>query len=46
MNNGEIGGPRGRGRGWQQDDIPPRALRRPKNVAEDSKGLLHKIELY
>lgn len=38
MNNGEIGGgPRGRGRGWQQSDNQPRELRRPKIVAEESK---------
>lgn len=38
MNNGEIGGPRGRGRGWQQSDNQPRELRKPKIVAEESKG--------
>ncbi|CAD0198372.1 unnamed protein product [Chrysodeixis includens] len=38
MNNGEIGGgPRGRGRGWQQSDNQPRELRRPRIVAEESK---------
>ncbi|KAJ0179981.1 hypothetical protein K1T71_004572 [Dendrolimus kikuchii] len=37
MNNGDIGGPRGRGRGWQQPDNQPRELRRPKTVPEDSK---------
>lgn len=36
MNNGDIGGPRGRGRGWQQPDNQPRELRRPKIVAEES----------
>ncbi|XP_026730037.1 polyadenylate-binding protein-interacting protein 1 isoform X3 [Trichoplusia ni] len=40
MNNGEIGGgPRGRGRGWQQSDNQPRELRRPRIVAEESKGI-------
>lgn len=39
MNNGEIGGSRGRGRGWQPDN-QPRELRRPKIVADDTKGKL------
>lgn len=37
MNNGEIGAPRGRGRGWHQPDNQPRELRRPKIVAEENK---------
>lgn len=37
MNNGDIGGSRGRGRGWQQPENQPRELRRPKNVVEDAK---------
>lgn len=37
MNNGEIGGPRGRGRGWQQPDNQPRELRRPRIVNEESR---------
>uniref|UniRef100_A0A2A4J7D0 MIF4G domain-containing protein n=1 Tax=Heliothis virescens TaxID=7102 RepID=A0A2A4J7D0_HELVI len=37
MNNGEIGAPRGRGRGWQQPDNQPRELRRPKTVVEETK---------
>ncbi|XP_072940858.1 uncharacterized protein Paip1 [Epargyreus clarus] len=36
MNNGDVGGSRGRGRGWQPEK-PPRELRRPKNIAEDVK---------
>lgn len=42
MNNGEIGGPRGRGRGWQPEN-QPRELRRPRNVTEDSKGNIAKL---
>lgn len=38
MNNGEIGGPRGRGRGWQQPDNQPRELRRPRVFGEEAKG--------
>lgn len=34
MNNGEIGGSRGRGRGWQQPDGQPRELRRPKMMEQ------------
>ncbi|KPI97972.1 PREDICTED: polyadenylate-binding protein-interacting protein 1 [Papilio xuthus] len=34
MNNGDVGGSRGRGRGWQQNDNQPRELRRPKTVVE------------
>lgn len=41
MNNGEISGPRGRGRGWQQSENQPRELRRPRIVTEDSKGKLY-----
>ncbi|XP_063379263.1 polyadenylate-binding protein-interacting protein 1 isoform X1 [Cydia fagiglandana] len=37
MNNGDIGGSRGRGRSWQQPENQPRELRRPKNVVEDAK---------
>ncbi|KAM3962875.1 poly(A) binding protein interacting protein 1 [Aphomia sociella] len=37
MNNGEIGGPRGRGRGWQPD-LQPRELRRPKIAGDDAKA--------
>lgn len=37
MNNGESGGPRGRGRGWQQPDNQPRELRRPKIATEEPK---------
>ncbi|CAH2075192.1 unnamed protein product, partial [Iphiclides podalirius] len=37
MNNGDVGGSRGRGRGWQQPENPPRELRRPKAVVEDNK---------
>ncbi|CAB3243796.1 unnamed protein product [Arctia plantaginis] len=38
MNNGEISGPRGRGRGWQQPENQPRELRRPRIVTEDPKA--------
>lgn len=38
MNNGEVGGSRGRGRGWNNPDKIPRELRRPKNVNEETKG--------
>lgn len=38
MNNGDVGGSRGRGRGWQQPENQPRELRRPKTVVEDNKG--------
>lgn len=44
MNNGEISGPRGRGRGWQQPDNQPRELRRPKIVGEESKGNKYNVE--
>ncbi|XP_035458170.1 polyadenylate-binding protein-interacting protein 1 isoform X1 [Spodoptera frugiperda] len=44
MNNGDIGGPRGRGRGWQQPDNQPRELRRPKIVAEESATEESKVE--
>ncbi|CAH0407655.1 unnamed protein product [Chilo suppressalis] len=37
MNNGDIGGPRGRGRGWQQPENQPRELRRPRIVTEDAR---------
>ncbi|KAI5645204.1 polyadenylate-binding protein-interacting protein 1 [Phthorimaea operculella] len=37
MNNGEVGGSRGRGRGWQQPENQPRELRRPRVVGEDAK---------
>ncbi|XP_047985900.1 polyadenylate-binding protein-interacting protein 1 isoform X4 [Leguminivora glycinivorella] len=37
MNNGDVGGSRGRGRGWQQPENQPRELRRPKIVGEDAK---------
>ncbi|VVC92867.1 unnamed protein product [Leptidea sinapis] len=37
MNNGDIGGSRGRGRGWQQPENPPKELRRPKITTEESK---------
>ncbi|XP_026328307.1 polyadenylate-binding protein-interacting protein 1 isoform X2 [Hyposmocoma kahamanoa] len=37
MNNGEVGGSRGRGRGWPQSENPPRELRRPKIAAEDAQ---------
>ncbi|CAG9560245.1 unnamed protein product [Danaus chrysippus] len=36
MNNGDVGGSRGRGRGWNSDN-QPRELRRPKNVTEEVK---------
>ncbi|XP_045446227.1 polyadenylate-binding protein-interacting protein 1 [Melitaea cinxia] len=45
MNNGEVGGSRGRGRGWNNPDKPPRELRRPKNVNEESKVELSKSKL-
>lgn len=45
MNNGEIGAPRGRGRGWLQADNQPRELRRPYNVTEDSKAEAPKSNL-
>ncbi|KAL4708409.1 hypothetical protein ACJJTC_019645 [Scirpophaga incertulas] len=35
MNNGEIGRPRGRGRGWQQPENQPRELRQPKFVENE-----------
>lgn len=38
MNNGEVGGSRGRGRGWQHPDNKPSKLRRPKSLADDTKG--------
>ncbi|XP_028161676.1 polyadenylate-binding protein-interacting protein 1 [Ostrinia furnacalis] len=44
MNNGEVGGPRGRGRGWQQPENQPRELRRPRIVTEDAKAEPPKIE--
>ncbi|CAH2242017.1 polyadenylate-binding protein-interacting protein 1 [Pararge aegeria] len=37
MNNGDVGGSRGRGRGWHNPDNKPRELRRPKSVADDTK---------
>lgn len=37
MNNGDVGGSRGRGRGWQQPENQPRELRRPRNVGEETK---------
>ncbi|XP_023950971.1 polyadenylate-binding protein-interacting protein 1 [Bicyclus anynana] len=37
MNNGEVGGSRGRGRSWQNPDSKPRELRRPKSVADETK---------
>lgn len=46
MNNGEVGGSRGRGRGWNNPDKPPRELRRPKNVNEESKGKSLLLILY
>ncbi|KOB66590.1 Polyadenylate-binding protein-interacting protein 1 [Operophtera brumata] len=45
MNNGEIGGPRGRGRGWQQPENQPRELRRPRVVTDESKVELPKSNL-
>lgn len=45
MNNGEIGGPRGRGRGWQQPDNQPKELRRPKIVGDDVKAEPPKSQL-
>ncbi|XP_013188169.2 polyadenylate-binding protein-interacting protein 1 isoform X1 [Amyelois transitella] len=36
MNNGEIGGTRGRGRGWQPDN-QPRELRRPRIVNDEAR---------
>ncbi|XP_049866147.1 polyadenylate-binding protein-interacting protein 1 [Pectinophora gossypiella] len=38
MNNGEVGGSRGRGRGWQQPENQPRELRRPRIVGDDAKA--------
>lgn len=46
MNNGEVGGSRGRGRGWPQSENPPRELRRPKIAAEDAKGRVRFTMLY
>lgn len=40
MNNGDVGGSRGRGRGWQQNDNQPRELRRPKTVVEGNHDLI------
>ncbi|CAG4937297.1 unnamed protein product [Colias eurytheme] len=37
MNNGDIGGSRGKGRGWKQSENPPKELRRPKTLTEDAK---------
>ncbi|XP_041976037.1 polyadenylate-binding protein-interacting protein 1-like [Aricia agestis] len=38
MNNGEVGGSRGRGRGWKHpENNQPRELRRPKNVTDEVK---------
>ncbi|XP_068630526.1 uncharacterized protein Paip1 isoform X2 [Battus philenor] len=37
MNNGDVGGSRGRGRGWQQTENQPKELRRPKTYVEDTK---------
>ncbi|XP_045764964.1 polyadenylate-binding protein-interacting protein 1 isoform X2 [Maniola jurtina] len=37
MNNGDVGGSRGRGRGWHNPDNKPRELRRPKSVGDDTK---------
>ncbi|CAH2107483.1 unnamed protein product [Euphydryas editha] len=45
MNNGEVGGSRGRGRGWQNPDKNPRELRRPKNISEENKIELPKSKL-
>ncbi|GBP98547.1 Polyadenylate-binding protein-interacting protein 1 [Eumeta japonica] len=45
MNNGEIGGTRGRGRGWQQGDSQPRELRRPRILPDDSKVVPPKSNL-
>lgn len=39
MNNGDVGGSRGRGRGWNSDN-QPRELRRPKTVTEEVKGMI------
>ncbi|XP_026485691.1 polyadenylate-binding protein-interacting protein 1 [Vanessa tameamea] len=36
MNNGEVGGSRGRGRGWNQPE-KPRELRQPKHLHEETK---------
>lgn len=38
MNNGDVGGSRGRGRGWQQPENQPRELRRPRIVDEDTNA--------
>lgn len=38
MNNGDLGCPRGRGRGFKQPESQPRELRRPRNVGDDVRA--------
>lgn len=44
MNINQDIGSRGRGRGWQQSDNPPKELRRPKTVPDETKGLFNTSE--